>query len=252
MLSKPKRRKWAFYFLGKALDKPEGFYCNVLRRIGMFWDFSVGQMPQEYVRPGETVVFTGMWNTKTLDRWYQQLNTNNCHGKLIIIEGDPKHAQGLKQHISENSMNNVEVVNKVLWSSKTTVTFARKKNGDANYVKESKTYSVKRDLEENEFCLDELKSETDTLESILDELNISHFDHLHMTIGASEAEALEGLGHFFQNKNFRVYVKSILYYQKDNSPVYENVLSIFKRNRMKYVFLNKGNKKPGKRIYAYF
>jgi FkbM family methyltransferase len=196
----------------------------------------------------------GMWRTETMEKWSRRLIDHNSDktGKLIIFEGSPKNCEILDFEARRRNIKNVIIINKVLWSSRKELTFSIKRDTDANYIKESNVYSKLRDLDAKDFTDEDITVQADTVDSILESLGIEHVDHVHMTIGGSEVEAIRGMQRLFAKKNVRLYCKSILSYKENDIPLYLGINEILAKQGMECHMINKGKGKAGKRIYGFF
>ena len=203
-------------------------------------------------------MFCGMWRAETLQSWSWQLCKGRRlkgvqgNGKLVVIEASPKNCEILSFEAQRRNLENVVVVNRALWSCSRKVTLAIKRETDANIVNESGAYSKKRNLDDSKFSMGEVTVDASPLDAIIEELNLRRVDHVHMTIGGSEVEAVKGMRKMLVELKPRVYCKSITYYKSNNCGLYENVNSVLSEVGMEVHSLNKKGNQLGKRFYAFF
>lgn len=105
-------------------------------------------------------------------------------GRLIAIEPEPRNFSCLVKNIKANNLNNVLAIQKALWSRTQPLDIYLSGNAAAH----SAYYDAFYSSTDNSIRVD-----ADTLDSILDDMNISSVDFVKMDIEGSEIEALKGM-----------------------------------------------------------
>ena len=99
--------------------------------------------------------------------------------KVVAIEAIEDNYSLLQKNIHENNFNNVSLVQKASWDSKGVLKFYRHHRQRAS----AKRNVVKSNHETNIPC--------DTIDSILDDLGITHVDFIRIQVNGAELETLK-------------------------------------------------------------
>lgn len=251
------RKVWGCFWGRLSLKFPEGSVCNFLRKFLFMVEDPIRHDPSCFVRPGENVVFAGMWRAETLDAWARQIRAGankdvKKDGQLIVIEASPKSCEILRFEAERRMLDNVRIINSGLWSEPKELIFQIKRMTDANIVKDTGTYKKSSGKDRNydaiENPVEEIRINADTLDNLLRDLDIDKIDHIHITIGGSEVEAVKGMKKILSRKNFRLYCRSIRNYEESNEALSSVVKKLLEEGGMKCYSLDKA----GQRIYAFF
>ena len=105
-------------------------------------------------------------------------------GRIIAIEPEPRNFACLLKNIKANRLNNVVAIQRALWSQKQPLDIYLSGNAAAHSVHHDAFYSSTGDS---------ISVEADTLDGILEELDIASVDFIKMDIEGSEIEALKGM-----------------------------------------------------------
>jgi FkbM family methyltransferase len=105
-------------------------------------------------------------------------------GRIIAIEPEPRNFACLRKNIETNNLKNVAAIQKALWSQKQRLSIFISGNAAAHSVYHDAFYSS---------TSNSISVEADTLDDILQELDITSVDFIKMDIEGSEIEALKGM-----------------------------------------------------------
>jgi len=105
-------------------------------------------------------------------------------GRIIAIEPEPRNFACLRKNIEANRLNNVVAIQKALWSQKQQLDMYLSGNAAAHSMYHDAFYGSTGDT---------IRVEADTLDGILEELDIASVDFIKMDIEGSEIEALKGM-----------------------------------------------------------
>lgn len=158
----------------------------------------------------------------------------NNTGKVIAIEPDYDNYNILIENIKINNLTNVEVVKKGLWSKKKQLQFNIGVRPGEHSLFENEQMSGKNII-----------IECDTLDNILEELNIKQLDFMKMDIEGAEIEALKGCSTILDIYKPKLVIEAL--HQVDGIPTYKTVIPFLKDKN--YEILNKVTNYRGT-IYA--
>lgn len=158
----------------------------------------------------------------------------NNTGKVIAIEPDNDNYNILKENIKINNLTNVEVVKKGLWSEKKQLQFNIGVRPGEHSLFENEQMSGKK-----------ISIECDTLDNILEELDIKQLDFMKMDIEGAEIEALNGCSNILDNYKPKLVIEAL--HQVDGIPTYKTIIPFLKGKN--YEILNQVTNYRGT-IYA--
>ena len=171
---------------------------NILRFKGYKW---FHDLPKKYVvSPGEIVLHAGCWQIETIRRWSIGVGKN---GKVIIVEAN-KYSYNIlltELELRKRKLSNVVIINKAAWNKKEKLVLEESDRPDSHKIKETKT-QYETDIGR---YISEDSVEADTISNILDELNVNHVDHFHLSINGAEVEAIDGIDSKFLKKGVRLF-----------------------------------------------
>lgn len=155
------------------------------------------------VNKGDTAVQVGTPNFVTVKRYSNLVGEN---GNIVVIEADPVNADHLKSNLFSLRHQNVTIVNIGAWSDKTTLTLKKSAEYDGDHRFDVSDVYVDNDLRTSfESTVDVA---VDTLDSILNELNIHKVNYLCVTVNGAELEVLKGAQKLLEvSKDVRVFSK---------------------------------------------
>lgn len=140
------------------------------------------------VDPGETAVVCGVWQTGTIQRYSRCIGSG---GQVVFIEANPETIRNLKPLTA--GMPWVTWINRAVWSEKAQLEFTRSLGERHSWDR-----VVNQENAPGQFPADRVSAHdtitvnADTIDAILDRLDIESVDHLNLTVNRSEFEAIEG------------------------------------------------------------
>lgn len=154
-------------------------------------------------KKGDTVILGGVYVDSTVRSW---INRVGPEGKLIIIEANPKSVENLKEKFKDQ--RTLTLISKAIWDSKTKLKFTV---SDTDYqgwarVNEDSIGEYPTFLDDS---ARDIQVEADTLDSILQELNVDNVDLIYLTINDAQIKAVDGFENIRKkSKNFQVFINS--------------------------------------------
>lgn len=128
--------------------------------------------------------------------------------KVVALEPDPRNARKLRRRLNLNDVSNVDVVEKGLWSERTTLSFSANGNG---------TSAVG---DEGDFDI-----ETTTLDDVL--AAEGRIDFVKADIGGAEIEALQGAEKMLERAETSFAIAT--YHMRDGKQTSEEVEDVFRQ-----------------------
>jgi len=160
------------YSLNIALDVSRRFLPHLnlteAQRKSRFLDIKEGDIVVE------GVAFIGLYAMQ-LSKLVGQ------HGKVIAIEAIKENFDILKKNIESNHIKNIIPVNNALWNEKKKISFFRNSKQVASFTSELVDTKNTYDVDAN------------TLDNILEEININKVDFVRLQINGAELKALSGM-----------------------------------------------------------
>lgn len=150
------------------------------------------RLPYKDIKNGSTIIQLGApWDILKAGR------SRSIHfsklvgktGKVIVIEPDEKNVLELNKFIQHNKIDNIIVVPKGAWSTKTKLRFLIDDAHPASNLIEDVYNSSRTDY--SKYRIEEI--DVDSLENILIDLEISRVNLLSITTNGAEAEILNGV-----------------------------------------------------------
>ena len=135
-------------------------------------------------------------------------------GMVIAIEPEENNLRSLKRNIERARLKNVIIIPKALWSSKQTMRLNLHNRHDSHNLVSAPPKA--NNLAESETV------ETDTLDNILAEINVSKVDFIKMNIEGAELEALKGARQTLKNNNIKLAIEA--HHEIDGEPAYVTVI----------------------------
>lgn len=221
---------------------PEGRLKFFLRKIIIrLYD----SLPNSFaVNKNDIVVQLGCWRTETMENWSKLVGKK---GKVITVEADPENFRILEIEKKRRELENVILINKGIWHSKGTARLQVSTLSKRNKLKDADAYTPKNP----DSNYDEIKViPVDSLDHILEELNIRKVDHIQMEVSGAEFEALKGMPKTLSQKGIRIHIRSILIQKSTDKPLYEIIEKSLKDLGL-IVYKNKKEKnQDGSNLYA--
>ena len=159
------------------------------------------------LRSGEIGIQVGFdmssknFTTDVIKMYYRVSNT----GKVIAIDPDPRNHAMFKKAIEKNSINNIVLVQKGTFALKKKLTLLISQRSSHNRVKSLQSDSYPKNT------ISSIEIEVDTLDNIIDDLNIdySRIRHINITNNGSEYQTLLGMNTIFEKcKNLNLSIIS--------------------------------------------
>lgn len=256
-LLKMLKRKFRELLLRLSFKTNNKYLYRTLRLLAFSFRSTHGQRDARlWARPGDVVLCCGMWRAESLESWVRTIAPINSkddnEGFVVVLEADPKNCEILAYEAERRNLSgNCMIINVALWSHKTTLTLQRRIISDANIIKEADAIGRNPAMDLSASQRDEMEIQADSIDNILKENSIEKIDHVHMTIGASEVEALKGMSNLLKNKNLRLYVKSITSY-RNGGVLFDDVIKITESAGMKNHIIHRTPEGVGKEMYSYF
>lgn len=158
-------------------------------------------------------------------------------GKVIAIEADLDCRLLLEKNINLNSIGNIQIVPKAVWNEKGMMSLHRSyKQANSlvqDIIKETETNTV--------------QVQTDTIDNILDELNVANVSVISLTINGAELEAIEGMSKTLEAYSPRLSIAG--WYLRDGTPIWRKARSLLKEKGYETVKGNKGRVFAWKKTY---
>lgn len=176
---------------------PEGKTKHFLRALGFNLSSS---LPLSWlINAGETACMVGTPNISTIEELHETVGRD---GRVIVIEAEETNFKRLKQAYQKYG-SNIHIVHRAAWSSK--------KNG---ILKTSPKFSGDHKIEvegivhDNDYRNQYGKQlvALDTVDNILDEINLHKVDFMFIAVNGAELEVLKGATKTIANR-LRLWVK---------------------------------------------
>ena len=157
-----------------------------------FFRYMIGrEFPFDYLLDGQVALAVGMaGSTLRIGKSHaMKMKTRiGRTGKLIIIEADASNAKALRDYIKSNSLSNIHLIESGVWNRKCCLEFK------VGMIGCSSTSNVVSSIDENEYRRSPRKDwlEVDTIDSLLEKINIEKVDYANITINGAEWEAFSG------------------------------------------------------------
>ncbi len=192
----------------------------------------------------DTVLQLGCWRTETMENWSKLVGDN---GTTIIVEADPDNFKILSLEKKRRELHNVILINKGVWHSKGKANLQVSELSKRNKLKDADAYTP---MNPDENYSELKKIEVDSVDNILDSLEINRVNHIQMEISGAEIEAIQGMNKILGKHGTRIHIRSILIQQSTGIPLYLVAEEKLKSLNLK-VFRNKKEKnRDGSNIYA--
>ena len=194
-----KLKHWLLRIIRRKTDSPVDF--NPFEHLKQ-----KGHIPKDrMVKEGDTVVHLGVWRIETIEQWAKLVGN---HGQVIIVEGDELNHQINQIEVKRRLLTNVSVVNRCVWDKKENITLQISDISRRNKIKEAQT--IDRINPDSNYRKEKIIV-GDTLDNILQELNVTRINHVFMSISGSEIEALGGMNKIIEtNSDLSLYIRAIL------------------------------------------
>ena len=151
-----------------------------------------GRLPYSAVSAGDTVIQIGApWDIlkSGRSRFIHFLRKVGPKGRVIVVEPDAHNVKCLREYVASHGINNLTIVPKGAWNSKTTLRFLVDPENPASNLVEDVLDSKRTDC--GRFNVSEI--EVDTLDNIIHESNSGDVRLVSITTNGSENQILAGM-----------------------------------------------------------
>jgi FkbM family methyltransferase len=154
------------------------------------------------VSRGETCLLAGIFYESTIKDYSTAVGPR---GKVIVIEANPANIARLKKSVDAP---NVCYINNAVWNKNGRMEFIASVGDEQGYNRLDTP-----EMQEFPYHMDEkpekIEVETNTLDAIVDKLEIEKVHHVNLTINGAELQALDGIsGLMRKNSRLRIYINS--------------------------------------------
>lgn len=174
----PLSQLYLYHHLYKNYDIPK-YYVKFWDDLIVFQEMFVEKRYDKVfdIKPGHTIMDVG-----SSAGWYSIKNSRKVgqKGKIIALEPNSINFQYLKKNIQLNNCKNIIPLNVGTWSYKTEILMSDDKYGSRTSLEFTKNSEMK-------------KVKVDTIDNIIDELDIEHLDIIQMDIEGAEIETFKGM-----------------------------------------------------------
>lgn len=209
---------WNKYRKSQGTDKQARFVV-FKEPYGRLWEQFVGCVYERnyQLQKGDTVIDVGAaWGFNTVD-FSRKVGGE---GRVVAIEPDEGSLVYLERNIELNACKNVTVVKKGVWSKKDKLKLYLNESSGLNSVVISKGKVGK--------VIGTVEIEVDTLDNILEELEIDKVTLIKMDIEGAEIEALKGM-HRIVSENNDVKVAVASYHIVDGQPTHKTIIPMMEQ-----------------------
>jgi len=204
-----------------------------------------GGIPKnKLVKLGDTVMHLGVWRSETIEQWSGLVGKS---GKVIIVEADDLNHMINEVEVKRRMLDNVILVNKGAWNKKDKITLQVSDISMRNKIKNAQT--IDRINPDSNYDQEKV-IEGDTIDNILSELDITHVDHVFMTISGAELEAIEGMKRTIEINNLSIYVRSTLLNSNTKKSNSERVVDYLTQLGFYAKAAPKENERDGSNVFA--
>jgi FkbM family methyltransferase len=200
--------------------------------------------PDFLVSAGETVVLVGFHRIDSVMLWSHLVGAN---GRVILIEAVPEYVENIRRNLEHHlnwRLRNIVYVAKGVDSKRGRSQIQVGAVADYNKLAER---AVDDGLTDADYVR-QLEVETETIDEILDGIQVANVHHIHMTISGLEVEALKGMPRTLQSDGLRACVRSL--HAQGGELLYPKVVEIFDRCGMKTLICRGSGQFTGRDIYA--
>jgi len=192
-------------------------YVIFREAYGRLWEQFVEDVYERnyQLQKGDTVIDVGAalgFNTVDFSRKVGD------EGRVVAIEPDEESLVYLERNIELNRCKNVRVVKKGVWSKKDKLKFYLNERAGVNSAVITSVGKV----------IGTVEIEVDTLDNILEELEIDKVALIKMDIEGAEIEALKGMDRIV-NKNNDVKVVVASYHIVDGQPTHKTIIPMIEQ-----------------------
>ncbi len=181
---------------------PQSSFKNFLRRILMR---RIGLSFYGLANKGDTVVQGGCFMIETVAKWSDVVGKD---GKVIIIEISKENIDILRYDIKRRSLNNVILVHSGVWDKKEEKELSISESSHLSMLNNTKISS--KILTKEDFVGTDVVT-VDSIDHILEELNITKVNVVNLTISGAEREALRGMNHTIKVNHPRIAIRCSFY-----------------------------------------
>lgn len=222
---------------------PEGRPAFLARSVG--FKASTHLPKRALVNPGEVVLQGGCWRVETLVEWSEAVGPG---GHVIAVEADPTNVDVLRIEATRRQLDNVSVVERAIWKEPTTLTLQHSEHSKRNKLREASTYSP-RQSESN--YTEDRETKADTIDNIVNDIDVDTPDHLHLTVSGAEREAVIGMESTLRKPGVRTFIRAILCDEETSEPTNEAIASLLRQRGMDVTLARREpNRGGGGNVYA--
>jgi FkbM family methyltransferase len=235
----------------KLMRVPLSYFLGILTQ-GRFKRWLIGlalrfvPLPiQVFAWRGAKVVQCGCWRIETVEMWSKVVGPT---GTVIVIEAEAANVARLRGECSRHELTNVEIVHKAIWRKQDTITLQVGETPGWNKIREAQTWSDKLP----DVVYDETRAMTgDSLDRILDDIQVGPVDHIHMTISGGELDALHGMTEILGEGTTTIFIRSLLLSELDGKPTNGRVGELLRAKGYQSVLTPSEPGKYGGNVFAW-
>jgi len=211
---------WLVRLLVKIIDND-----SILEKIRSYIITKRSFLPKELmIVKGNTIVQVGTHKQETVSRIAKTIGKD---GRAVIIEANKENFNYLNDYVLDNGWTNISLINKAASNKRETQTFLISKILSDHRLEDDNILHD-NDLRDGGYERTETV-EADTIDNILDELDINNIDYIEITVNGAELKVLEGMEKTMANTK-KIYTKSFAIDQVKQEVIANDILEILKRN----------------------
>mgnify|MGYP002632888772 CR=1 FL=1 len=197
----------------------------ILEKINSYVITNRSFLPKELmILKGDTIVQVGTHKQETVSRIAKAIGKN---GRAVIIEASKENFDYLNDYVSDCGWTNISLVNKAASNKREALTFLVSKILSDHRLEDDNILHD-NDLRDGGYERTEVV-QADTVDNILDELDINSIDYIEITVNGAELKVLEGMKKTMKNTK-RIYTKSFAIDQLKQKVIANDILEILKTN----------------------
>lgn len=197
----------------------------ILEKIRSYVITNRSFLPKELmILKGDTIVQVGTHKQETVSRIAKAIGKN---GRAVIIEASKENFDYLNDYVSDCGWTNISLVNKAASNKREALTFLVSKILSDHRLEDDNILHD-NDLRDGGYERTEVV-QADTVDNILDELDINSIDYIEITVNGAELKVLEGMKKTMKNTK-RIYTKSFAIDQLKQKVIANDILEILKTN----------------------
>lgn len=184
-------------------------------------------LPRELmVNAGDHIVQVGIPSRNSLSRLLLSIGKN---GSIVIIEPDERNQEMILEIQRELDFNNLILVKKAAWHKNEKLTFlVATSTGDGRLLDEQVVHDNDLREEKERGGYSKVNVDADSIDNILNELNVDKINFIEIAINGAEVHALRGLSERLSTSVERLYVKAHARDASTNEPISKEIIELLK------------------------